>query len=78
MKTFKNVLILIGALFIPLATLVVCFSWAHAEGRAAPGGQALLLLLAVVFAFKRNFVATGLYLAGILFIMLVYLAIWVR
>ncbi|MDO8803267.1 MAG: hypothetical protein Q7R35_02455 [Elusimicrobiota bacterium] len=72
METFKNILIMFGAIFIPLATIGVGLGWYYAEGSPALVGQTLLLLLAVVFALKRNFAAMGLYLAGILFLMVVY------
>lgn len=72
METFKNVLILLSAMLIPLLTLIFGLGWAYGEGRVAMGGQGLLLLLAAVFALKRNFTAMGLYLAGIVFLLLVY------
>lgn len=72
METLKNVLIMLGAILIPLITLAVGLSGGYAEGRAAMVGQALLLLLAAGFAFKKKFLAMGLYLAGILFVATMY------
>ena len=70
MQTFKNVLILLGAIFIPLATMI--FTWFYPEGGPVLAGQALLLVVAAAFAVKKNFTAMGVYLAGFLFLWTVY------
>lgn len=72
MATLKNLLILLGALVIPLAVAVVGFNWFHAGPAPAYAGYALLLSLAAVFGFKRNRTAMGLYLASTLVLMIVY------
>ncbi|MFA6030894.1 MAG: hypothetical protein WC969_13640 [Elusimicrobiota bacterium] len=72
MTTLKNLLVLLGALFIPLVVMVVGFNGFHAGPAPAYAGYGLLLALAAVFGFKRNFTAMGLYLGSVFVLMIVY------
>ncbi len=67
MGTFKNVIILLGAFFIPLGTAGFAFN--NPESRAELCVYALLLLSAVYLAYKKKFFAMVLYLAGIVFVL---------